>query len=146
MLEFVKATGKVSIKLYGPDGKLKQSEESANTVVTAGKNYLAAWLDDSSQSTPFMSYIAIGTGTTAPTVGDTALQTEVVRKQGVLSSATNVWQNTVTFGNGEGSGAITETGLFSEASAGTMFARKTFSAINKASADNLVITWQVTFA
>lgn len=140
------AVGRFSLKLYGPDGQLKDERQIKNVVTTAGLTALAAWLAASSQSTAFMRYIGIGTGTTGALAADTALETEASRKLGSVSSATVVFTNTVTFGAGEGTGAITEAGLLSAAAAGTLFSRQTFAAVNKAAADSLVVTWNVTFS
>src|SRR5579863_2348408 len=90
-----KATGMVTIKIYGPDGKLKHEQCNPNLIVTAGKNYLASWLATTSPAGGFMSYVALGTGTATPTLGDTALQSELSgggysRVVGTLSSSTNV--------------------------------------------------------
>jgi hypothetical protein len=144
--ETVKATGKVHIQLFDKEGRLKEERLGPNVVVTVGKNFLAAWLVASSQALPFMNYVAIGTGTTGAVAGDTALQTEIARKSGGLSSSTNVWQNSAPFNAGEGTGAITEAGLFSASSGGTMLARQTFGAVNKGAGDVLLVTWQITFS
>jgi len=91
--------------------------------------------------------LALGTGVTAASASDTALQTELsTRVAGTLTSSTNVWQNQGTFGAGVDTGAITEAGIFSASSAGTMLARQTFSVINKAAGDSLQVTWQVTLS
>ena len=150
MQEFMKLTGSVSVKLFGPNGELKQSHVDHNLIVTVGKNYITAWLAAATQSTEFMSYVALGTGTTSPASGDTALQTELsgggyTRVQGTLTSSTNTWTNTVSFGPGNGTAAITEAGLFSTITSGTMFARQVFAAYNKAAGDTLQITWSVSF-
>jgi hypothetical protein len=63
---------------------------------------------------------------------------------GNLSSSTNVWQNQATFGPGVNTGAITEAGLFSASSGGTMFARKVFGVYTKEAGDTVVFTWQIT--
>lgn len=149
--EYFCLKGSVHVRLVGPDGKLKQEHTNHNLVVTVGKTYLATWLAAASQAGEFMSYIALGTGTTSPASGDTALQTELVgggysRQQGTLSSSSNVWQNQCTFGPGNGTAAITEAGLFTASSSGTMFARQVFSAYNKAAGDTLIITWSVTLS
>lgn len=142
----LKATGNVFYTLVDAAGNVKETREVKNLVVTVGKNAVASALAESPAVTDFMPYLAIGTGVTGAVAGNTTLQTEVSRKLGAKSSTTNVWQNTVTFGAGEGTGAITEAGIFSAAVAGTMLARQTFAAINKAATDLLIVTWQVTFA
>lgn len=143
--------GSVKVQLIGADGKIKQQHEDHNLIVTVGKNYLATWLAAASQAGKFMSYIALGTGTTSPASGDTALQTEFAgggdsRALGILTSSTNTWTNTATFLPGNCTGAVTEAGLFTAATVGTMFARQVFAAYNKAAGDTLIVAWTVTFA
>lgn len=127
------------------NGQVLSETPVKNTVVTVGKNALAAWLT-TSQASGFMPYAALGTGTTAATVSDTALGTQVgSRALGTLSSSTNVYSNssTHTFSS---SYAITEAGLFSASSGGTMFARQVFSPVNVLSGDQLIVNWSVTFS
>jgi hypothetical protein len=145
--ETIKATGRIKFELFDSSGALKDTREINNVVVTVGKNYLANWLTAATQSGPFMSYIALGTGTNAASASDTALQTELsTRVQGTLSNASNVWQNVATFGAGVDTGSITESGIFSASSGGTMLARQVFSVITKGAGDTLQVTWQVTLA
>lgn len=149
--EQIKLNGNVSVTLIGPDGKIKQQHSKHNLVVTVGKTYLAAWLAAATQATEFMTYIALGTGTSGPSSGDTTLGTEFSgggysRVDGTLTSASNVWTNTATFSPGNGTGAVTEAGLFSASTVGTLFARQVFSVYNKAAGDTLIVVWNVTFA
>lgn len=151
MNESLKLTGSVHVRLFGPDGQLKQEHTDHNLVVTVGKTYLAAWLAAATQATEFMTFVGLGTGVTGPVSGDTALQTELSgggysRSDGTLSSASNVWTNTATFNPGNGTGAITEAGLFSASTSGSMFARQVFAVYNKAAGDTMVIVWSVTFS
>jgi hypothetical protein len=139
-----KFIGSVNIKMFDENGKLIYEQTNSNLEVTVGKVFLAAWLAASTQSTPFMSYVGLGTGSTAPTIGDTNLQTPLpTRVQGTLTSSSTVWQNVATFGPGVDTGAITEAGLFSASSGGTMFARQVFSVVNKGAGNTLIVTWQV---
>lgn len=139
--------GRIKFDLYGPSGELKESREINNVVVTAGKNYLATWLTAATQADYFMRYIALGTGTNAANASDTALQTELTtRVAGTLTPSSNIWQNVAAFGPGVNTGAITEAGIFSASSSGTMFARQVFGVINKAAGDSLTVTWQVTLS
>lgn len=138
-------TGKLHIQLFADDGSLLDERLIDNLVVTAGKNHIA----DRLSTTPTgaaMSHMAVGTGTTAPAAGDTALGTEIDRN--ALTSATDS-ANVVTYVGNWAAGdatnaAITEAGIFNAASAGTMLARATFTAINKGASDTLQITWTVT--
>jgi hypothetical protein len=51
-----------------------------------------------------------------------------------------------TFGAGQSTGAVTEAGIFNDATAGTMLCRTVFDVINKGALDTLVITWKVAVA
>jgi hypothetical protein len=132
----------VVLVLRGPDGKIKQTETVHNLITTAGRNELVnRWDDGTAQPT----HMAIGTGATAAAAGDTTLQTELDRN--ALTSrvaATNVITMVGDWAAGDGTGAITEAGVLSAASNGTLFSRAVFSVINKAAGDTLQITWTYT--
>lgn len=143
--------GSVNIRLIDADGNVKQEHTNHNLIVTVGKTFLATYLTPSGHGANFFDYMALGTGSTSPVSGDTALQTELSgggysRQVGVVTSSSNVWQNVCTFSPGNGTAAITEAGLFSAATVGTMFARQVFSVYNKAAGDTLIITWTITLS
>jgi hypothetical protein len=146
-------TGSVRKQLFDEKGILIYDHTDSNLVVTVGPVFLASWLTATTQSTKFMSWVGLGTGGTAPVIGNTDLEVPLVtRVQGILTTpgSTNIWQNVATFGPGVDTGAITEAGLFSTdwtspTPAGTMFARNTFGALNKGSGNTFVLTWQITF-
>lgn len=99
-------------------------------------------------------YIGWGIGTNAAALGDTALQTEsaptsTTRITGSESrtTITNTNDNyqvvgTVTAG---GTLAITEGGLFDAATAGTLFIRSVFAAVNVVSGDSIAFTFGLKF-
>jgi hypothetical protein len=153
MKDSLKITGSIRKQLFNSEGILIYDHTDHNLIVTIGKAFLASWLTALTQSTPFMSWIGLGTGATAPVIGNTDLQTPLpTRIQGTLTTpgSTNVWQNQVTFAPGVNTGSITEAGLFSTnwtspTPAGTMFARQTFGVVNKGVGDTFILTWQVNF-
>lgn len=142
----LKLSGAIEVVCHDLDGRIIHSERKSNVVVTAGKNYLAAWVAASSQATPFMNYIACGTDNTAAAASQTALGAESFRKAGTLSSSGVVWQNVVTFLPGDGTGVISEVGLLSQSSGGTMLARQTISPFNKTASNSMTVTWQITIS
>lgn len=147
MKDTLKVTGHINFKLYDANGSLKDERDINNLVVTAGKNYLAAWLATATQSDYFMKYVGLGEGVTAAQATDTDLETPLAsRVIGAITSSTNVLQNIASFGPGVNTGAITEAGLFSAASSGTLFARQVFGVITKSAGDTLQVTWQITIS
>jgi hypothetical protein len=90
--------------------------------------------------------MAIGTGTNAASLSDTTLQIESVRAAfTTYSVSTNVVSLSNTYAAGTGTGAVTEAGIFNNAtSGGTMLSRVVFSAVNKSAADTLTINWTIT--
>jgi hypothetical protein len=140
--ETIKAKGELSIKLFGPDGKLKGEQNVPNLVVTTGKTFIAARMVGTPTA---MSHMAIGSGTTDPAVGDTALQTELGRVSLTSSaSAGAVVTYVASFGAGTGTGAVTEAGILNASSGGTLLCRTEFSVINKGADDSMSITWTIT--
>lgn len=145
----VKATGRVHIVLRGADGRVKGEDWVDNLVVTVGRQHIADQMAEQDEAA--MAYMAIGTGTTAAVASDAALETELDRN--ALSSVT---QGTGTDANkvtyvcdwpaGDGTGAITESGIFNSASAGVMLCRTVFAVKNKGAGDSLTLTWILTFS
>jgi hypothetical protein len=143
MQDMVEVAGKLSIVLTTVDGMVKDSRELDNLIVQVGKNYLAGGVIGA-LTQPFIQ-MALGTGTTSPTTGDTALQAQLARQAFTTSSVSaNVATVSTTFGAGVGTGALTEAGIFNAATAGVMLSRVVFSVVNKASTDVLTITWSIT--
>jgi hypothetical protein len=138
------ATGQVLVQLLDSNGNVKETHKVKNLVVTTGKTYIAARMQGTSVPT-VMGYMAIGTSTTTPTVGNTALGTEAgrVALASFTSSGAQVTA-TATFPAGTGTGAITEAAILNASSAGTMLCRTTFPVVNKAAGDSIAVTWVVT--
>jgi hypothetical protein len=144
-----KLSGKWRAELRGPDGTLKDVKVGSNVICTNGKEWLASFLNSAAAaaSTFTMKYIGIGTDATAEAAANTTLGVEVARHTGTVSYVSNqIYQVKATFGTGLGTGAITEYGLFSSNTAGTMLARDTESVINKGANDTLTVTAQITIS
>ena len=115
-------------------------------ITTAGVNYLATCFTNTVEPEA-MNYHESGTGIVAEAIGDTALGTTsgVARVAGTQTTpgSTNIYQTaaTVSFVS---TLAITEHGIFSASSAGTLLDRTKFSAINVVSGDSIAFTYQMT--
>jgi len=126
-------------------------QETKNLVVTAGKEWVA---DRMADANTVMTHMAIGTDTnpisTHPVLAaDTTLVTELDRNTLTISGGTvsnNTIQYACTWAAGDGTGAITEAGIFDAATGGDMLARTKFAVVNKGSADSLTITWTITIS
>lgn len=123
----------------------------SNLVTNAGKAAVAGLIIATGFTDAF-DYIEVGTGTTAAAAGDTALETAITdsglaRVLATLSRVTtdvtnDTAQLTTTF-SVTGTKAVTESGIFSASSSGTLLARQVFSAINVVNGDSLQITWKI---
>lgn len=137
----LKATGHVYIRLTDEHGNVKH-EERANTVTTEGKYGLA----DNILASPTKgkpTHMAIGTGSP----GANALGTELDRNALTSKTRSNAVVTMVgDWAAGDGTGAITEAGIFDASSSGNMWCSASFSVINKAAADSLTITWALTIS
>lgn len=130
------------IELKDKFGQLKQSQAIHNSVTTAGKNMIADRLL-ASPSLGVPTHMAIGTGTG----GTTTLNTELDRN--ALTTKTRSGAVVTMVGDwaaGDGTGAITEAGIFDASSSGNMHTYSSFSVINKGASDTLSITWTLTIS
>ncbi len=118
-----------------------------NLVVTSGKELVAANLQGGTV-TP-MTHMGVGSGSVAAGSADTALGAQIDRNAlstsgGSVSAAVVTYE--CTWLPGDGTGALTEAGLFSASSGGTMLARTVFPVVNKGADDNVTIVWDVTIS
>jgi hypothetical protein len=137
----IKVTGQLVITLKDKDGNVKV-ERTHNTVATAGKSAIADQLIASPTLAKPLG-MAVGTGTG----GTTALTTEIDRnaftsktRSGAIVTMVGDWAA------GDGTGAITEAGIFDTAtgSSGNMYCYASFAVINKGASDTLSISWTLT--
>jgi hypothetical protein len=138
-----KAKGRLNIVVKDAEGNVKDSREVDNLVVNTGLAYIASRMKDTTDTA--MTHMAVGTGSTAAAAGDTALGSESHRE---ALDSTTVTANAIayvsSFEAGEGTGALTEAGIFNAASAGTMLCRTVFDVVNKGANDTMSITWTIT--
>ncbi len=146
-LSLVKIDGLTGVRTdYGVVG--------CRVVTDAGVAYLIDDMFDGSTDVTTFDFHGLGTGTNAEAAGDTTLQTELtteytsnVRATGTASNPTApVYRSVGTNTLDSGTPAVTEHGLFSASSSGTLLDRTVFSAINLigANGDSLQSTYSFT--
>lgn len=143
--ESVSIKGNLEVILLDEKGIQKDYRKIDNLVVAVGKEIIAARLVGNTIAIP--SHMAVGSDATAAATGQTALGGELGRV--VFDSTTrttNVLTYVATFPAGTGTGALTEAAILNAVSTGNMLCRTTFSTVNKAAGDTIVITWNVTVA
>jgi hypothetical protein len=145
--EKVAATGAVRVLVTGADGAVKHEQNIKNLVVTTGLSYIASRMKDTIDAA--MTHMAVGAGTTAAALGQTALVTESAR---VALASTTVTANAIEYvatfpaGTPATLTALTEAGVFNASSSGTMLCRTVFAAVNKDVGDTMSITWTITIS
>ena len=140
----LKLRGDVAIVLKDKDGNVKDSREIHNLVVSTGLEYICSRMAGTSAGV--MSHMAVGSGTTAASAGQTDLVSALGSREALDSTSAS--SNTITyvssFEAGEGTGAVTEAGIFNASSSGTMLCRTVFAVVNKDADDTMSITWSIT--
>lgn len=132
---------------------------SRKVVTTAGVNKIVALMNTTDAVTgAAFKFHSMGTGTTAEAIGDTALVTELTTEYNpnstratgtqTVGGSNNIYSTVATNTLDSGTPAVTEIGLHSAASAGTLLDRFKFSAVNLtgANGDGIQSTIQITFA
>jgi len=130
------------------DGKVIGEYAYHNVTTNTGKAGLAARMGTATNA---VTYIGIGTGTTAESATDTTLQTEITTGGGARAAAT-VTLVTTTLTNDtlqllktftfSSSFSVSETASFDTSTGGIMYNRKTFTAIPVVSGDQLTLIHQ----
>lgn len=141
-------------------GNLKAVHYGEDLITSAGKAGVAARiLKDTQTTVSGFDYVAIGTGSTAASTGDTALGGQKANAPAtgtrVTTTVTNdTAQLVYVFSSGNPAGlngystgtkAIRESGVLSQTTSGVLLCRQTFSDLNVEwdSGDSLSITWKV---
>jgi len=131
--------GRIEFELVRADGWVERWAVE-NVVTAGGKNGIA----DQLLAAPTLAkptHMAIGTGTPAAN----ALGAELDRN--ALASKTRsgaVITFTCTWAAGDGTGTLTEAGIFDAASVGNMWQAASYAAKPKGAADTLSATWTLT--
>lgn len=146
-VEGLKFKGRVHIVVTDEFGNIKHERIEDNLVVTSGLTYIR---DRISSATPpgLITHMELGTGVTAAAAGNTTLGTPLGTRGTVTistPSATSI-QFSSSFAAGApaaGTNNISEAGLFTASTGGTMLCRLTFTAVPKQANDTMTVNWTV---
>jgi len=145
MNEQIKVRGHLKVELFDEAGRLKETRDVTNTVTNAAKYGIMDQILASPTLTAKPGWMEVGTGTPAATL----LGAYVSGSRTALDSKTRnnaVVTMVCTFAAGVGTGALTEAGVFDVVTQNTvnMWMAASFSVVNKAAGDSLVLTWTLT--
>jgi hypothetical protein len=149
-VEVLKMRGSIRMALGDRDGKLIEEHLFDNLLVTVGRSWVLGQLESVNIVTSqTIGFLAIGSGTNAPTTGDTGLQNEVTRVAIGTFSTTGLtnnppsWQAQVSFATNQANTTLAEVGLFNSSAAGTMLAHATYASFVKATSNTLNISYTI---
>lgn len=147
--ENLKLSGQLNIVLKDKTGNVKDEREVKNLVVNTGLAYIASRMTGTAKAV--MSHMAVGSGTTAAAATQTDLisvlgSRETLDSTNISGSNNEKVVYVSSFEAGDGTGAVTEAGLFNASSGGDMLCRTVFSVVNKAADDTMAITWTITLS
>ena len=150
----LKIKGHFLLEMRDTEGRVVETRDLDNLVTSAGKAAIAGLVGNTGSVGAF-GYLAVGTGSTAASVDDTALGAEI-STNGLGRAAATVSRATTTVTNdtlqlsvtwtATGASAVTELGAFNAASDGVMLGRQVFSAINTSNGFQLTLTYKFQFS
>lgn len=119
-----------------------------NIIVNVGFDFIADAIGKSASRPSVMGFIALGTGTTAAAASQSALVSELDRNAATYAhtTGTKAFSFTADFPAGDGTGAITEAGVFNAVSGGIMLDRVVFPVVNKGADDSLTAVFTFTMS
>lgn len=140
-------TGELSARLIKADGQIiDYGSLSHRVVTTAFVNFLVDQLQTETSVFGDFKFHDGGVGTTAENITDTGIETTdgEARATGTQTeSASNAYRSVGTIAYTT-TKAVTEHGLFNDATAGTLMDRSVFAAINVVNGDSIEFTYTLT--
>jgi hypothetical protein len=147
MTEDMQLHGALTLMVTRANGDTETVQKN-NIIVNVGFDFIADAMGKATSRPGVMSYIAVGTGTTAAATTQTALVTEIDRNAASYAhtAGTKTFTFTATFAAGDATGAITESGVFNASSGGIMLDRVVFPVVNKGVDDSLTAVFTFTMS
>ncbi len=142
-----KLVGSLTAELHKADGSYEVVHKH-NAILDVGFDFIADAIGNASARPAVMSYIAVGTNTTAVSVDQTALQTQLMAKAATYAhtAGTKTFTFETTFNKGEATGALTEASVQNAETDGILIDRVVFPVINKGDDDTLKMTFTFTMS
>jgi hypothetical protein len=141
--------GTLYARLFRADGEIiDYGQIGARSITTAWVTAMATYQFDASGTAPTAyDYHASGTGVVAENITDTAMGTDsgIARTNGTPTNPSAGVYRTVGTMAYTGPLAITEHGIFSAATVGTLMDRTVFAAINVVNGDSIQFTYNLTW-
>jgi hypothetical protein len=140
------------------EGRILLDRTHSNRIVKSGRQLVAQLYAGVTGTPPSkVSHMSVGTGGDAPTDDQTVLvaerarnpisapiYTEIVDGTGVKRVKVTL-QTVFDFGEANGPDPLREAGIFTAATAGTMYNRVVFDPVTKASTFKLTLIWDIVF-
>ena len=145
--ETMQLQGAMTLIVRRADGDIETVHKD-NIIVNVGFDFIADAIGKSASRPSVMGFIALGTGTTAAAASQSALVSELDRNAATYAHTfgTKAFSFTADFPAGDGTGAITEAGVFNAASGGIMLDRVVFPVVNKGADDSLTAVFTFTMS
>jgi hypothetical protein len=145
--ESMQLSGAMTLIVARANGEFETVHKD-NLIVNVGFDFIADVIGKAASRPNVMGYIALGTGTTAAAATQSTLVTELDRNAATYAhtAGTKTFSFTADFPAGDGTGAITEAGVFNAASGGIMLDRVVFPVVNKGADDSLTAVFTFTMS
>lgn len=142
----VKVSGDLALEVLDDTGVVRESRYVPNLVVSTGLALIINRLLGAGKAA--VSHMAVGISNQATAASDTGLIQQAGAREpidtAVVAGPANNWAvYTCTFEAGDGTGALTEAGVFNADTGGDMLCRTVFPVVNKLASDSMVITWTI---
>lgn len=141
----------VNITCRHADGTVFYDHTDHNLRTTAGGDWQASVMGNTSAPPATGNYIALSNDATAPAAGDTTVASEIAsnglsRAQGTYAHTNGTAAYTIQkVFTATGTQASQKTGLLNASSAGTLIFENTYTAVTVNSGDTLTVTWTINY-
>lgn len=160
MKESIEMRGQLTLQISDRAGRVLRQNRYRNRIVTTGRRLVAEFFsgDVSGPAPTAVSHMAVGTGSTAPSDADTALEAQRGDRNPISSVAVSevseagvqrvrvTLQTVFDFGEANDPGVpLREAGIFTADTGGVMYNRVVFEPVTKTDAFRLTLFWDIDF-